>query len=80
MKYKKIKIPIGYEDIRMFEELADGHRKPFTWTFDEIDVEFIKDDEEDCDEPKEDMVGFEGTWEALDKLTNIKHLPDKEEK
>jgi len=46
-KYKKIKIPIGYEDIRMFEELADGHIKPFTWTFDEIDVEFFKDDEED---------------------------------
>ena len=47
-KYKKIKIPIGYEDIRMFEELADGHIKPFTWTFDEIDVEFIKDDEEEA--------------------------------
>ena len=46
-KYKKIQIPIGYEDIRMFEELADGHRKPFTWTFDKIDVEFIKDEEED---------------------------------
>ena len=63
MKYKKIKIPIGYEDIRMFEELADGHRKPFTWTFllepsicgisliapssDKIDVEFIKDEGEE---------------------------------
>ena len=57
MKYKKIKIPIGYEDIRMFEELADGHREPFTWTFntknknsfivERIDVEFIKDEEED---------------------------------
>ena len=47
MEYKKIRIPIGYEDIRMFEELADGHKEPFTWTFDEIDVEFIKDDEED---------------------------------
>ena len=46
-KYKKIQIPIGYEDIRMFEELADGHRKPFTWTFDKIDVEFIKDEGED---------------------------------
>jgi len=42
--------------------------------------EIPDDEEEDCDEPKEDMVGFEGTWEALDKLTNIKHLPDKEEK
>lgn len=45
--YKKIQIPIGHEDIRMFEELIDSHRKPFTWTFDEIDVEFIKDEEED---------------------------------
>ena len=42
---KKIQIPIGDEDIRMFQELVDDGR-PFTWTFDEIDVEFIKDDEE----------------------------------
>ena len=47
MKYKKIQIPIGHEDIRMFQELVDGHMKPFYWTFDEIDVEFIKDDEEE---------------------------------
>jgi len=47
VKYKRIQIPIGHEDIRMFQELADGHRKPFYWTFDEIDVEFIKDDEEE---------------------------------
>ena len=45
--YKKIKIPIGYEDIRMFEELADGHREPFSLTIHKIDVEFIKDNEED---------------------------------
>ena len=45
--YKKIQIPIGEEDIRMFKELAEGQRPPFTWTFDKIDVEFIKDDEED---------------------------------
>mgnify|MGYP003131933345 CR=1 FL=1 len=44
--YKKIQVPIGDEDIRMFQELInDGI--PFTWTFDEIDVEFIKDNEED---------------------------------
>ena len=44
--YKKIQVPIGGEDIRMFQELInDGI--PFTWTFDEIDVEFIKDNEED---------------------------------
>ena len=47
MKYKKIIIPIGEEDLRMFEELLEGDREPFYWTFDEIDVEFIKDDEED---------------------------------
>ena len=47
MKYKKIIIPIGEEDLRMFEELLEGDREPFTWTFDKIDVEFIKDDEED---------------------------------
>ena len=47
MKNKKIQIPITEEDIRMFQELADGHRKPFYWTFDEIDVEFIKDEEEE---------------------------------
>jgi len=43
--YKKIQIPIGDEDIRMFEDLTSGLRKPFTWTFDKIDVEFIKDGE-----------------------------------
>ena len=43
--YKKIQVPIGDEDILMFQELInDG--MPFTWTFDEIDVEFIKDNEE----------------------------------
>jgi len=47
VKYKKIKIPIGYEDIRMFEELLEGDREPFTWTFDKIDVEFIKDEKEE---------------------------------
>ena len=45
--YKKIQIPITEEDLRMFEELLEGDREPFTWTFDKIDVEFIKDNEED---------------------------------
>jgi len=45
--YKKIRIPIGEEDLRMFEELLWQGRPPFTWTFDKIDVEFIKDEEED---------------------------------
>ena len=41
-EYKKIQVPIGDEDIRMFRDLVnDG--VPFTWTFDEIDVEFIKE-------------------------------------
>ena len=40
--YKKIQIPITEEDLRMFEELLEGDREPFTWTFDKIDVEFIK--------------------------------------
>ena len=45
--FTHIQIPIGEEDIRMFKELAEGQRPPFTWTFDKIDVQFIKDDEED---------------------------------
>jgi len=45
--YKKIQIPIGEEDIRMFELLVWSDKAPFTWTFDEIDVEFIKDKEEE---------------------------------
>ena len=45
--YKKIQIPIGEEDLRMFQELLEGDREPFTWTFDKINVEFIKDNEED---------------------------------
>ena len=43
----KIKIPIGHEDIRLFKELVNLDREPFTWTFDNIDIEFIKDEEED---------------------------------
>ena len=66
-KYKKIKIPIGNEDIRMFEELSDGHREPFTWTFDEIDVEFIKDDEEDEDRVEDILKGRD---EAMQRFTN----------
>ena len=52
---KKIQIPITEEDIRMFQELIDDRRKPFTWTFGAlngeyskgIDVEFIKDEGEE---------------------------------
>ena len=45
-QYKKIQIPIGEEDIRMFQDLVDDG-EPFNWSFDKIDVEFIKDDGED---------------------------------
>ena len=46
---KKIQIPITEEDIRMFQELTCPfkRREPFTWTFDGIDVEFIKDEGEE---------------------------------
>ena len=44
---KKIQIPITEEDIRMFQELIDGGREPFTWTFDGVDVEFIIDEGEE---------------------------------
>lgn len=45
-KYKKIQIPITEEDLRMFEELLEGDRKPFMWTFDKVNVEFIKGEQE----------------------------------
>ena len=31
----------------MFQELIDERRELFTWTFDGIDVEFIKDEGDD---------------------------------
>ncbi len=46
-KYKSIQIPITEEDLRMFEELLEGDREPFTWTFDKVNVEFIKEEEEE---------------------------------
>ena len=65
-KYKKIKIPIGDEDIRMFEELVDGHIEPFTWTFDKIDVEFFKD--EDDDDEEDEM--FKERDRAMERYTS----------
>ena len=44
---KKIQIPISHEDIRILEELVNLDREPFTWTFDDIDIEFIKDEGEE---------------------------------
>jgi len=46
-EYKSIQIPVGEEDIRMFQELVHYGRESFTWTFDKVNVEFIKDDGED---------------------------------
>lgn len=46
-KYKSIQIPITEEDIRMFQELVHYGREPFIWTFDKVNVEFIKEEEEE---------------------------------
>jgi len=47
MEYKTIQIPISEEDIRMFQELVHYGREPFMWTFDNVNVEFIKEEEEE---------------------------------
>ena len=45
MEYKTIEIPITEEDITMFQELIiDGIQ--FTWTFDDVNVIFVKREEE----------------------------------
>jgi len=44
---KSIQIPITEEDIRMFQELVHHGREPFIWTFDKVNVEFIKEEEEE---------------------------------
>ena len=46
-KYKSIQIPITEEDIRMFQELVHHGREPFMWTFDGVNVEFTKEEEEE---------------------------------
>ena len=46
-EYKSIQIPITEEDIQMFQELIEGYREPFMWTFDKVNVEFIKEEEEE---------------------------------
>tara|TARA_R100000742_G_C4194424_1_gene25465 strand:+ start:435 stop:581 length:147 start_codon:yes stop_codon:yes gene_type:complete len=47
MEYKSIQIPIGEEDIRLFQQLVHNGREPFMWTFDGVNVEFIKEEEEE---------------------------------
>ena len=39
-KVTEINIPIGEEDIRMFQELVDGFRNSVEWRFDGVDVIF----------------------------------------
>ncbi len=43
----KITIPIGEEDIRLFQELIYHSREPFEWRFDGVDIKFIKDEGEE---------------------------------
>ncbi len=44
---KKITIPIGEEDIRLFQELIYYDREPFEWRFDGVDIKFIREEEEE---------------------------------
>ena len=48
----KVKLPIGKEDIRLFEDLVYYGKEGFDWTFKTkcgklIDIEFVKDNEEE---------------------------------
>ena len=52
MKNKKIILPIGEYDLEIFQEVVDGISTHIDWTFETkcgelIDVEFIKDEEEE---------------------------------
>jgi len=44
---KKITIDISECDIEQFEKLVHHNYDPFTWTFDGVDVEFVKAGEEE---------------------------------
>ena len=46
IKNKKITIPISQCDITEFEQLVYYNYDSFTWTFDGVDVEFVKQTEE----------------------------------
>jgi len=41
--YKDIIVPISEEDIRLFEELIDNNRELIDWTFDGVNIRFIKE-------------------------------------
>ena len=43
----KITIPIGEEDIRLFQELIYYDREPFEWRFDGVDIKFVREEEEE---------------------------------
>ena len=52
MKNKKLILPIGEEDIRLFQELVEYNGEEIEWTFETkcgelVDITFIKDVEED---------------------------------
>ena len=49
---KKVTLPIGEEDIRLFQELVISNGEEIEWTFETkcgelVDIIFIKDTEED---------------------------------
>jgi len=41
--YRDIIVPITEEDIRLFEELIDNNRELIDWTFDGVNIRFIKE-------------------------------------
>ena len=52
MKNKKLILPIGEEDIRLFQELVVYISEEIEWTFETecgelVDITFIKDEEEE---------------------------------
>ena len=52
MANKKVTLPIGEEDIRLFQDLVIYNGEGIIWTFETecgelVDIEFIKDEEED---------------------------------
>lgn len=47
VKNKQIIIDISAHDITEFEQLVHYGYDPFTWTFDGVDVTFVKSEEED---------------------------------
>ena len=41
--YKDIIVPITEEDIGLFEQLIDNNRELIDWTFDGVNIRFIKE-------------------------------------